>query len=126
VLSLPQTSKGFTFPKTTQIEMGLELCSLNKNMNNFSIGIRLLLKLAQPAQLDERNSKLSTKSPEICSRRTFLEKRPQWGFHAKTPYTCCTNVPPVQPIRSSNIPIDSTQRAETYWEYQKFADRFSF
>jgi hypothetical protein len=49
--------------------------------------MRFFLKLAQSAQPRERNSKISTKSPEYRWRGHFFwKKATQWGFKAKT--TC--------------------------------------
>jgi hypothetical protein len=54
-LTLAKASNGFIFPK---IGLGIRIFSLNKSMNNFSTRHAILLKLAQSAQLDERNSKI--------------------------------------------------------------------
>ena len=67
--------------------------------------MRFLLILAQSTQFGERNSKLSTKLHKIHFSGHFFLKTPPMGISSQN--TLLNNSPPVQPILTSDIPIDS-------------------
>jgi hypothetical protein len=84
--TLPKTSKGFISPKPPKFEPGIGISSLNKTMNKFSTAHAIFAQISSISAAWRNKFSFQRNDQNFVQGITFWEKRPQWGFQAKTRY----------------------------------------